>query len=117
MFKDLKKQLNDLNCKIYKDIKATNCMLCGNAMTSPCNSHTVPQFVLKEIVIKGKVCYGQTLSKVKEIDTEKGVNNAFTFKLICKNVITYFLKNMNQKKAFYILMIFQIKTSFLLQCL
>ena len=99
MFKDLKKQLNDLNCKIYKDIKATNCMLCGNAMTSPCNSHTVPQFVLKEIVIKGKVCYGQTLSKVKEIDTEKGVNNAFTFKLIFKKCDNLFFKEYESKES------------------
>lgn len=99
MYNDLKKQLNDLKAKIYKDIKPTNCLLCGNVMTSPCNSHTVPQFVLKTIAKNGKVCYGQALAKIKEIDTETGIGNAFPFKLICRKCDNSFFKEYESSES------------------
>ncbi len=35
--------------------KPANCLLCGKEASSFCNSHSIPQFCLKQIALKGKV--------------------------------------------------------------
>ena len=55
-------------------------------MNSFCNSHVVPQFILKEIADVGMVYYGQSLHEENVfLPTKTGINNAFTFKLICRD--------------------------------
>ena len=77
--------ISDLNKKIYKITKPNECFICGNKMESPCNSHVVPQFILKSFAEKGQLYYGQTLFKYSNIfKCKKGINNIFTFHLICK---------------------------------
>ena len=80
-----KKDLSKLNKEVERLSKPQYCLLCGKKSTSFCNSHIVPQFVLKNITDNGKISYGQSLHKKSEdiIQTTKGLNNAFTFKLIC----------------------------------
>ena len=71
---------------IDKFSKLDNCLLCGKKMTSACNSHVVPQFILKEIAENGCVSYGyalQTIS-VNGLERTTGIKNAYTFRLICK---------------------------------
>lgn len=67
--------------------KPERCLLCQKQLTKHCNSHVVPRFILDQISEEGKVSYGATfytpLNDV--IDTTTGVNNAFTFKMICKD--------------------------------
>lgn len=67
--------------------KPERCLLCKKQLTTHCNSHVVPRFILDQISEEGKVSYGATfytpLNEV--IDTTTGVNNAFTFKMICKD--------------------------------
>lgn len=75
--------------KLYKYVeqlsKPTHCLLCGRRSSSFCNSHVVPQFILKEITEMGMVYYGQSLNKESDfIATKTGVKNAFTFRLICR---------------------------------
>lgn len=57
-------------------------------MSSPCNSHVVPQFILNGIAEHGMICYGQSLYrnawKNDYVKTITGINNAFTFRLICR---------------------------------
>lgn len=64
-----------------------HCLLCGRKMESACNSHVVPQFVLKEIAEDGRVTYGYSLSKVSVTGLGRltGINNAHTFRLICRD--------------------------------
>lgn len=77
--------VSNLNNKIYKITKPNECFICGCKMDSPCNSHVVPQFILKSFAEEGQLYYGQTLFKHSDIlKCKKGINNIFTFHLICK---------------------------------
>ncbi len=80
-----KQMISELNKAVEYLSKPTYCLLCGKKETSFCNSHIVPRFILKQITKDGKVSYGQALhDKSKDIiQTTKGLNNAFTFRLIC----------------------------------
>ena len=70
---------------IDKFSKVDNCLLCGKKMTSACNSHVVPQFILKEIAENGHVSYGHALHTIdiNGLERTTGVKNAYTFRLIC----------------------------------
>lgn len=72
---------------IDKFTKVDNCVLCGKKITSACNSHVVPQFILKEIAENGHVSYGHALHtiNINGLDRTTGVKNAYTFRLICKD--------------------------------
>ena len=72
---------------VDKFSKVDYCVLCGTKMTSACNSHVVPQFILKEIAEKGHVSYGFALSTIdiNGLDKTTGIKNAYTFRLICKD--------------------------------
>ena len=93
MFKKIKleskKEWSEFCHQVEQNSQPEHCLLCGEKMTSPCNSHVVPQFILKRIAEKGMVCYGQSLfyhaRKNDFIKTTTGINNAFTFRLICKD--------------------------------
>ena len=71
---------------VNKYSKVDECVLCGSKMTSACNSHVVPQFILKEIAENGHVSYGHALHSfnVGGVKKTTGINDAYTFKLICK---------------------------------
>lgn len=81
-----KKLTSDLLHKIEEDMKPSHCLLCGKKNTSFCNSHVVPQFILKEIAENGELYYGQSLYALDDntIQTKSGIKNAFPFRLICK---------------------------------
>ena len=79
---------SELFKKVERDSKLDYCLLCGKKMNSFCNSHVVPKFVLKYMTDNGMISYGQALngktSEIHSLKTTKGLNNAFTFKLICE---------------------------------
>lgn len=80
---------------IDKFTKFDNCLLCGKKMTSACNSHVVPQFILKEIAEDGHVSYGHELHtfKVPGIKKTTGVRDAYTFRLICRECDSKYFKH------------------------
>ena len=90
MFKWLRRKLKTEESKfigaINKNSKVDECVLCGSKMTSACNSHVVPQFILKEIAEDGHVSYGHALHsfEVGGVKKTTGINDAYTFKLICR---------------------------------
>lgn len=71
---------------VKRHSKSDECLMCGRKITSPCNSHVVPQFVLKGIAENGYVSYGHALNKtnVGGIKKTTGINNAYTFRLLCE---------------------------------
>lgn len=81
---EAKKENDRLIKKASVMTQSDECILCKRKMSSSCHSHVVPQFVLKNIAKDGKVSYGQAILGDTLIDTTKGINNAFTFRLICK---------------------------------
>ncbi|MBP5593486.1 MAG: hypothetical protein J6X75_04910 [Clostridia bacterium] len=83
----MKKQINGLLRTVDQDAKPEHCLLCGKKGEPVCNSHIVPQFILKGISDNGMICYGQSLFDTIDnlIETKKGINNSFTFRLICRD--------------------------------
>lgn len=67
-----------------REAKPDACFLCGERNRSICNSHSIPQFCLREIAVDGKV---KTINCSIEMDmmrTEEGVNSAGTFRMVCR---------------------------------
>lgn len=83
----LKKEVSQLLNHVEQSSKPNHCIICGKKNVTICNSHIVPQFILKRIADEGMVCYGQSLFDKQNdfIQTKKGVRNAFTFRLICRD--------------------------------
>lgn len=65
--------------------KRQECLWCGKKITDFCNSHSVPQFVLKNIDAEGKLDYYNSLIGIPLLNGEKGIKEAGTFKLLCKS--------------------------------
>ena len=86
---ELKKDWSAFCHQVEQNAQPDHCLLCGKKMTSPCNSHVVPRFILERIAEKGMVSYGQSLfenaCKNDYIKTTTGIKNAFTFRLICND--------------------------------
>lgn len=80
---------------IDKCSKIDYCLLCRRKMDSACNSHVVPQFILREIAENGRVSYGYSLStvEVSGLEKETGISNAHTFRLICRECDAKQFKN------------------------
>ena len=65
--------------------KLTKCYYCDNEITSFCNSHSVPAFCLKNISVDGKLGTLNSLIEFPLVDNDKGVKQAGTFQLICRD--------------------------------
>ena len=65
--------------------RKNECLWCGKKITSFCNSHSVPQCVLKNIEVNGKFDYFNTLAELPVMNLDKGLNEAGTFKLLCRD--------------------------------
>lgn len=82
---ELRKRMNKLLSDARNAAKPDKCILCGEKQTSFCNSHSVPQFSLRNISDNGKVLHASALMGIDVVDIEKGVNNSGTFHFICNN--------------------------------
>lgn len=89
---NIKQQFRILFNKLLKnakiDAKLDYCFYCEKKITSFCNSHTIPKFVLKNVSKTGMIYNSNhylPLGKENLIDEENGVNNAGIFRLICRN--------------------------------
>ncbi len=80
---------------INKFSKVKECCLCGKKISSVCNSHIVPQFILKNISEDGCVAYGFILNNLgmAGMNEISGINNAHTFRLICKECDNNYFKD------------------------
>lgn len=78
-----KKEIARIYKKVRELSKPSSCLICGKTQTSFCNSHLVPQMVLKSIAINGKLLQASILMDIEDIDIEKGINNSGTFHFIC----------------------------------
>lgn len=71
--------------KKSKDMaKRKECLWCGKQITNFCNSHSVPRCILNNIDSEGKVDYFNALINIPILNKNKGLKEAGTFRLICK---------------------------------
>lgn len=80
-----KKFLNSLLGESRERAKLNKCYYCGNECNSFCNSHTIPQFCLKNIAVNGKVSYINSILGMPAMKEEKGINEAGVFHMICRD--------------------------------
>lgn len=79
-----KKEMSELIRQGRAAAKGTTCYYCGKPVSSFCNSHSIPAFCLRNIATKGEVLTPNALIDFPLLETEKGVNKAGTFQLICR---------------------------------
>ncbi len=79
------KALNKMIKDSRNQAKQDKCYYCGEKCDSFCNSHTLPAFCLRNIAQKGKVFYSNTILDLPLLKGDKGVNEAGTFHLICRD--------------------------------
>lgn len=80
--------------KIVRQVaKGSNCLVCGKEVSSFCNSHTIPAFMLKYISINGEVkSYGDLVFSPLD-KGYKGVKQAGTFRIICRDCDSKLFQN------------------------
>ncbi|CAJ1004152.1 MULTISPECIES: hypothetical protein [Brevibacillus] len=76
--------INSFVKKSKLEAKRTHCICCGKECSSFCNSHSIPKFCLKNISLNGYLYYSGNLIDIPLFEREKGLNEAGTFKLICR---------------------------------
>lgn len=87
-----------------RDAKKAECVLCGKAQSSFCNSHTIPQFILRKIADMGKL----TLANYSAfsdteldglLDYQDGVNKSITFQIICRECDSQVFQDYENEKS------------------
>jgi len=82
-FKD-RSELIDFFDKANVSSMSSTCILCGNAVSSLCDSHSVPKMVLKEIADSGsKVLLANSVFGISGFDVFKCTKRAGIFNIIC----------------------------------
>jgi hypothetical protein len=80
---DTRKMLGQFIKQAKMQAKHETCLICGQKLPF-CNSHTVPQFCLKNIADNGKVKLFNALIGTELLSVDSGINNAGTFHIICR---------------------------------
>lgn len=82
------KKYRQITRQAEKDAKQKKCLICDKNQDSFCNSHIIPQFVLNNISAKGHLYRGIdafNISSNSQLYKEKGINNTWTFRVLCKD--------------------------------
>lgn len=80
---ELRKEYSRIISKSRQQAKKRECLWCGKKITRFCNSHSVPQCVLENIDLDGKLDYFNSMLNLPLLNEDKGIGEAGTFKLIC----------------------------------
>lgn len=90
------KEFNRTIHSINKNTKQDYCEICLKKCDSLCNSHSIPQFILKNITSDGRLysASGLVMNYPKSFENYhiRGVSNSGTFKLICKDCDNHIFK-------------------------
>ena len=93
-----RKKINDYRRRAMSEAKPSHCILCGREKTSFCNSHSVPQLVLRRIADKGKVLQANSLIGFDLMDIDDGINSAGVFHIICDECDHRYFKDYEDEK-------------------
>lgn len=76
---------SNLKKSTHKSKKRKRCAICKKTDVKYCNSHTIPQFILKKISKNGKLLNTQALNSTKMVNDENGLNETQVFHSICRD--------------------------------
>ena len=82
---EVRKKINQLLHNAEREAKPDKCILCGKSKTSFCNSHSVPQMILRNIAVDGELLQASATMDLEIVNLTKGVNNSGTFYIICRD--------------------------------
>lgn len=82
---EINKKMGALMREARKKAKLEKCYVCGKTCSSFCNSHSVPQFCLRNIAENGKVYFSGIQQDLPFFGEDSGINKAGTFLLICND--------------------------------
>jgi len=80
---EMKKNFNEIIRKSRESSKLDYCLCCGKKVTSFCNSHSLPECILRSISNNGMVFTSNKYFKAPLIKEIEGLNRSGTFKRIC----------------------------------
>lgn len=87
-----RKAMSSFNKTASEEAKPGFCLICGEEMPTYCDSHTIPQYCLREIAVEGKLLTTAAIMGGNLIDAEVGINKAAIFKQVCRRCDTEFFK-------------------------
>lgn len=82
---EFKKEISKLIKKSHIDVSPHECIICGKNIKGTCNSHIVPQMVLKRIAEDGMILQANSVWDTKFLDKKKGISNSGVFHYICND--------------------------------
>lgn len=88
MEQQIKRKLNKILKESRLEAKLDYCVYCNQEVSSFCNSHTIPKFILKKIDDSGMIYnsnFYTTMGLANLVKTENGVNETGTFQMICRD--------------------------------
>lgn len=89
----ISKKISQLTKAAYNESKPEYCLICGNNQKSYCNSHSIPQFSLKQLSKNGQLITSLSLVKKEMPNLRKGIKNAGVFHTICNSCDQNFFKD------------------------
>lgn len=81
---EIRKRLCRYINESHQRSKPSKCIICGKSITALCNSHSIPQFVLRNLTKDGKVINAALALDLNIVNQEDGIKRSGTFSLICR---------------------------------
>ena len=81
---EARKQFGRILSRSRSAAKLDRCLWCGKKITRFCDSHTIPQMVLRNLARDGMIDYVNTILKIPLIKPDQGIAEANVFHLLCK---------------------------------
>lgn len=89
----VRKQMSTFQKQARENAKLNKCFYCGKDNAQICNSHSIPEFSLKNIALDGEILYTNLLVNIPTEKEKKGLNEAGTFRIICRECDSKIFKN------------------------
>lgn len=95
------KKIGNLLKASRAESKNAKCFICDKQCSSFCNSHSVPQFCLQNISVSGKMYHSGNLVDMPMLDKDRGIGEAGTFKIICRECDSSVFSEYEDPEAYY----------------
>ena len=96
---DVRKNVSKYKHESQRKAKRSKCILCGKGISSLCNSHSIPRFILDNIAEEGKVVNGAYALGLDYVNQEDGINRSGVFFLMCNECDNAYFSDYESEEA------------------